>query len=278
MLAVRLHPSELRASKELSPLAPARRHHDVDDALTNQWSQRVTPTRYRMPLGHPPLLLALVGPIEPVGQRRTTISLVRELRDQQREGLGVTGDAQRSGVDRLEADIADQLRGDFPGARVLSAVNEARPRSIAGALENTEQNFARNGAERSNHGRLGNFLRQLLRTRPRVGDDQTGVVRIHRQRARHYHLARYVTGFGQDIVDPRPVYGKKQSVAPPGLSPRRPGGSHTAGVTCQLLELRLAVRVAEHHLVAGPGKDRPELPTHKTRAKNSDSHALLRCV
>src|SRR5512134_265366 len=51
-------------------------------------------------------------PFESVRQRRTSIALVRELRDEQRERLGVTGDPQGPGVHRIEAHVVDQLGGD----------------------------------------------------------------------------------------------------------------------------------------------------------------------
>ena len=42
-------------------------------------------------------------------------SLVRELSNQQRERLGVSADAERSGVHRLESDVADQPHRDILG-------------------------------------------------------------------------------------------------------------------------------------------------------------------
>ena len=47
-------------------------------------------------------------PLEPVCQFRAVCSLIGELAHEQRERLGVTGDPQRSGVHRIEADVADQ--------------------------------------------------------------------------------------------------------------------------------------------------------------------------
>src|SRR6185436_19914452 len=40
------------------------------------------------------------------------------------------------------------------------------------------------------------------------------------------------------------------------------------------LELRSLARVAEHHVMAGAGEQRAELPPHEPRAQDADAHAL----
>src|SRR5205823_14620914 len=90
----------------------------------------------------------LPEPLEPVRELRPCISLVCELRDEQRERLGVTGDPQGSGVDGIEPHVADQLGGNLLAARVVTAVDEAGSPGLAPCLEHPEQYLARHGTER----------------------------------------------------------------------------------------------------------------------------------
>jgi hypothetical protein len=53
----------------------------------------------------------LLEVLEPVRQRRAAITLVRELRNEQRERLDVAGDVQGPSVYRIEAHVANELRG-----------------------------------------------------------------------------------------------------------------------------------------------------------------------
>ncbi len=83
--------------------------------------------------------------------------------------------------------------------------------------------------------------------------------------------------FFQHIVDARPVNGEQQCLCAARRLRRRTGTSLPARVARQFFEFGLAVRVAEHHVVARSREDRSELATHQARTKNPNPHVRLRC-
>src|SRR6266550_4723846 len=58
----------------------------------------------------------MAKPLEPIRESRPAFSLVRELSDEQSERLGVTRDAERPGIYRIESRVADQLSSNLLGA------------------------------------------------------------------------------------------------------------------------------------------------------------------
>ena len=164
-----------------------------------------------------PVLFA--RPLEPVRQLRALVSLVRQLGDEQRERLGVAGDPQGAGVHGLEAHVADQPGGHLFAALVVAAVYEARAGARSPGLVDAEEHLARHGVEGGDDPRSWNLLRELLRARGRVAEDEPGVVGVHRQRAGHDHLSRQVAGLLQHVVDSRPVHGQQEGVRAPARPP-----------------------------------------------------------
>jgi hypothetical protein len=63
-------------------------------------------------------LRLFVEVLEAVGERRSVVALICELRDEQREGLSVACHLERSSVHGIEAHVADQLRGHCFGVLV----------------------------------------------------------------------------------------------------------------------------------------------------------------
>src|SRR2546425_5540211 len=102
-------------------------------------------------------------PLEAVCELRTSVTLVRELRDQQRERLRVPGDPQGPSIDRIETHVADQLSGDPFAARIIPAVDEAGFPGLAPSRKDAKQHFARHRVERRDDPRLRHLLRQCLR-------------------------------------------------------------------------------------------------------------------
>jgi hypothetical protein len=80
----------------------------------------------------------------------------------------------------------------------------------------------------------------------------------------------------QDVVDSGPVHGQQQRIgfargvtwcASPRVSLR---------LAREPLQLLLAARVAEDHLMSGAREERPELAAHQPRTDNANSHR--RCL
>ncbi len=87
-------------------------------------------------------------PLNPVRDLRPCVTLVRELCDREGERLQVPRDSQRSGVDGLKADIANQPRRHVFRIVVVAAVEKARPApSAALRIKDVKQHFTRNRAE-----------------------------------------------------------------------------------------------------------------------------------
>jgi len=118
--------------------------------------------------------------LKAVGQFRA-FSFVGEFTDEQCERLGVTGDPQRSGVNRIEAGVADQFSDSRFTARFVPALDEAGPRAVAPGIENANKHFAGHGVESADNPSLGNPLGEFFRARGTMGDDQLRVAGIHRQ-------------------------------------------------------------------------------------------------
>src|SRR5882672_879834 len=89
----------------------------------------------------------LPEPLETVGERWTTAALVSHSSNEKRERLRVSGDPQRSDVQRVETHIADQPGGDFLGALVVPAIHQCGSLGPAPGLEDVEEHFTRDGAE-----------------------------------------------------------------------------------------------------------------------------------
>src|ERR1700716_3077554 len=87
-------------------------------------------------------LAALLEPLKAIREGRSAFSFVRELPDEQREWLGVSRDAKRTGIDGLAPDVAHQLSGHSFGLRVVAAVHEAGSVAAASAFKHAEQYLA----------------------------------------------------------------------------------------------------------------------------------------
>jgi hypothetical protein len=195
------------------------------------------------------------------------------LGDQQRERFGIARNRERPGVDRIEADVADQSGGQFVRAPIVTAIDDARPRGFAARLVNVKQNFARHGVEGGDDAGSRQPLGKLFRPRRCAADDELGILLIHWQGAGDDDLAIKIAGVPEYIVQPRPIYRKKESVGILRGIGRRAG----AGVLCRLarqpLKLFLIAGVAENHVVAGASEQRAQLAAHQARAENADPHA-----
>ena len=106
-----------------------------------------------------------------------------------------------------------------------------------------------------------------------MGQDEFGVVIIHRERTGYNHLARQIACLTQHIVDSRPVHGEQYRVRfLRGLS-RCAGPRLALGLPCEPLELLFAAGVAEYHLMSGSREKRPEFAAHQPGTQNANSHA-----
>src|SRR2546426_7817569 len=105
-------------------------------------------------------------------------------------------------------------------------------------------------------------------------NDEVGVVRVHRERAAHDDLARQIAGLLQDVVDARPMHGEQYRVRFLRRLVRRARPRFPFRIARELLELLLAVRVAEHHFMPRSRPDRAELAAHEPRTENADAHGL----
>src|SRR6266480_7931942 len=122
-------------------------------------------------------------PLEPVRQLRPPFPLVGELGNEHRERLGIAGDPQRTGVYRIEPDVADQAGGHVLAAPIVAAVHQAWPACLALRFVYAEQDFARHSAECRHDASFRHPLRKLLSARRCVAHDELGVVLVHRHRA-----------------------------------------------------------------------------------------------
>src|SRR5688572_11165884 len=86
-------------------------------------------------------------PLESVGQLGSAFGLVRELCDEQGEGLEVACHSQGPRVLGLEPGVTYQSRDEILRARMVPAVEERRPLGRASGLEHREQHLARYGTE-----------------------------------------------------------------------------------------------------------------------------------
>jgi hypothetical protein len=68
----------------------------------------------------------------------------------------------------------------------------------------------------------------------------------------------------EHVADARPVHREEEHVRLRRGIARRTGACVPAGVACQPLELLVVVRIAENDVVAGAGKDGPELAAHQS--------------
>src|SRR6266496_3763313 len=103
-------------------------------------------------------VVVLLEPLEPIRQRWSAITLVRELPNEQREWLGVPRDAKWTSIDRLEPDVADQSSGDVFRLRVVAAVHDAGSSAASTAFKHTEQHLARHRVECGDDARLRDLL------------------------------------------------------------------------------------------------------------------------
>jgi hypothetical protein len=62
-------------------------------------------------------VLQFPKPLEPIRQFGASLSVVRELADEQREWLGVSRDPQRASIDRIEPHVANQRGGQVLALR-----------------------------------------------------------------------------------------------------------------------------------------------------------------
>jgi len=102
--------------------------------------------------------------------------------------------------------------------------------------------------------------------------DEIAVVVVHRQGAGHDHPARQISRLIEHLVNARPMHGEQHRIRLCGLA-RFAVARLVPGVARQRLELLLASRVAEGHLVSGSREDRAKLAAHQPRTQNADPHA-----
>src|SRR6266481_3353542 len=178
--------------------------------------------------------------------------------------LRVTGDPQGPRVHRIETYVSDQLSRHSFGALVVAAVYQTRSAGLALGCEHVKQHFARHSAEGGDDPSLRNPLGQCLSARGGVSDHEVGVVGVHRERAADDDLARHVACLFQRVVDSGPVHGKQQRIRIlRGLgwcASSRPA----LRLACEPLQLLLAARVAEYHLMSGACEERAELAAHQS--------------
>src|SRR5207237_522407 len=89
---------------------------------------------------------------------------------------------------------------------------------------------------------------------------------------------RQAAALFQDVVEARPMHGEQQCVGVLRCFCRSACTCAAARVARQSLELLLAPRVAEDHLMTGASPNCPELPTHQTRTQNANSHLPSPCL
>src|SRR6266576_5053399 len=211
-------------------------------------------------------------PFEPVRQPRPSGLLVRELSDEQSERLGVARDPQRASVHRFEPHVANQLRSNLLALRVVAAVHQAGSPGSATRREDVEQHLARHRPKSADDPRLGDLPGKLLRARRRVRNDEAAIVGLHGERAGDDDLARHLACLVEHVIDPRPVHGEQDSIRILRGLRRRADPCPPPGFSHELLQLLLAARVAEHHLMAGARPDRAELATHQSGAQDANAH------
>jgi hypothetical protein len=100
-------------------------------------------------------------PLEPVDQFRSPGPFIGKLGDEQRERLGISGDAQGAGIHGFEARIADQSGGHLFTVRIVPAVDEAGFGTFLPGLEDVEEHFARDRVECGDDPGLGNLPWEL---------------------------------------------------------------------------------------------------------------------
>src|SRR2546426_3155941 len=105
-------------------------------------------------------------------------------------------------------------------------------------------------------------------------DDEARVVCVHRERAAHDDLARQIARLLQDVIDARPMHGEQYRVRFLRRLARCARPRFPFRIARELLELLLAVRVAEHHFMPRSRPDRAELAAHEPRTENADAHGL----
>src|SRR6202050_4586654 len=109
-------------------------------------------------------------PLDPVSQLWAAFSSVSELGDQKRKRFGVARNRKRPGIDRIEADIADQGSGHFVRAPIIAAIDDAWPGGLLARLVNPRQNFARHGVKGGNDAGSRQPAGEFLRARRRAAD------------------------------------------------------------------------------------------------------------
>src|SRR3989442_4583380 len=119
--------------------------------------------------------------LEVVGDLWSAFALVRQFTHELSERFQVAGDPQRAHVDRIETDVADQRGRDTFRVFVVSVVDHAWSVRSALRFKHAEEGLAWDRAERRDHPRIANLLRELLRFRRCVGGDKFSVLGVHRQ-------------------------------------------------------------------------------------------------
>src|SRR4030095_15095739 len=121
---------------------------------------------------------------------RSFAALVCDLCHCKGEWFHISGDSQASNVHGFKTDVTNQTRRDVFRVLVVPAVHQTRPApSPSPRVEYVEQHLTRDGAECGDDVGLSNLPGQRLCTRRGMGDDQLGVVRIHRERASDDYFA-----------------------------------------------------------------------------------------
>jgi hypothetical protein len=108
--------------------------------------------------------ILFLTPLEPVRQFRAPFSLVRELADEQRERLDVSGDPKRASIHRIETQVGDRPGGQTFACRCVAAKNQARSGGVTPGLECAEGYSARHGVESGDDLSLGHPLFERLHT------------------------------------------------------------------------------------------------------------------
>src|SRR5579862_2364381 len=195
------------------------------------------------------------------------------MRDEQGKRLYIASVRKCAEVHRVKACVTDQLSGRLFCSSTAAAVKKVRTGFPPAPRPDRVQQLTGYRAEGRYHLRAGDLASQNLGSRAGMTDDQTTVVRAHRQCAAQQRLSGQPARLGEYVIHLTPVHGEQQRVSVNGSFRRSSRACVASGFGGQSLQFPAAARVAEGNLVAGPRKDASELGAYQSGAKNTDSHA-----
>ena len=151
-------------------------------------------------------------PLETIRQLWTLFSFVCQLRDEQRERLGVSGhflggqastgsNPTSRSAQRLQLCLSYHCRAHRLGRLALRLASYM-----------AKSTSARHHVECADDPGLRNPTCKVLRARRGVGDNEFGIVSIQRKRAGDNHLVRKVACLFQYFVNSQPVQGQQERV------------------------------------------------------------------